>query len=214
MNIVSQAKGSNTGEPSHSINFLRFLLFGGMAAVLVLVVFFVFQASEKAAMDVAHNRSVQLHGLVEQAEKTLASGYIDKDGDLLADLPPSNSEGLVDPDTLVVSYYQGDDEENQRIDWEGFKKHLSEVTGKDVTTQPYQNSADEIDAVKNSKIHMVVLHAADLPYLVNNAGFVPFGLLGSESGASGNHLTVATNLKSKIKKLSEIRQFHVDLYAS
>ena len=172
MESVSQAESHSTQGVSHSVSIVRSLLFGGMAAVLVLVVFFVFQASEKAAMDEAHDRSVQLHGLVKRVEKTLASGYSDKDGDLLADSPSADVAGLVNPDTLVVSYYQGDDEENQRIDWESFEEHLSEATGKVVSTQPYLNSANEIDAVKNGKIHMVVLHAADLPYLVNNAGFV------------------------------------------
>ena len=49
------------------------------------------------------------------------------------------------------------------------------------------------------------LHAADTPYVVNNAGFIPVAVVGTESGAHGNHLVLAVAAESKIETIKPMR---------
>src|SRR5262249_18296196 len=93
----------------------------------------------------------------------------------------------------------------QAVDWEDLQAQLAKATGKQVITQEFRNVADEIAAVKTGKIQIVALHAADTPYLVNNAGYIPIAVLGSEAGATGNRLNIAVGPKSKIQKLEDLR---------
>ena len=57
---------------------------------------------------------------------------------------PSDPKQLVDPDTLVLAHYEGDEEADEHIDWESLRAAIASATGKNVTTQPYVNSADGI----------------------------------------------------------------------
>jgi phosphonate transport system substrate-binding protein len=184
---------------------VRAILYCCLAASLAVVVYSAVRATQdKAAMEAGEHRLVAQYGLIQPARKGLAQGYSDKDGGLVADPPPDAAE-LVDPGTLVVAYYEGDDEDDPRVDWSAFQNHLAQATGKEVTVQPYINSADQVAAIKSGGLHVVALHAADVPYLVNNTGLVPFAVLGTDQGASGNHLAIAVSAKSDIKSLADLR---------
>ena len=91
------------------------------------------------------------------------------------------------------------------MNWEGFKAHLAAATGKKVSLIEYYNSTDDIAAVQAGKIHVVAMHAADVPYAVNNAGYVPIAVLGTEAQANGNHLAVVVRSDSLIKSLADLR---------
>jgi phosphonate transport system substrate-binding protein len=82
---------------------------------------------------------------------------------------------------------------------------LAQHTGKKVVAHPYTNTAADVADFKDGKTHVVALHAADTPYLVNNAGLTPVAVLGSSSGAIGNHLALAVASDSKIKTLDDVR---------
>ena len=122
----------------------------------------------------------------------------------MADVP-SDPATLLDPDTLVLAHYIDADAETQLVDWDALRTVLEQATGKKILLQEYQNSADDVAEVKAGSIHLVALHAADAPYIVNNAGFVPFAVLGTEAGAHGNRLDIAVGAKSKIQALADIR---------
>ncbi len=184
---------------------LRAILYSGLAVALAVVAYVAVRATqEQAAMKKGQDRLTAHHGLIQPADKHLAPAYSDKKGRLVAD-PPSDPAELVDPETLALAHYEGDDDDEERVDWESFKAALAKATGKTVETQPYVNSADEIADVKAGKIQLVALHAADVPYLVNNAGFVPMAVLGTSDGANGNHLVIATGAKGKISSLTDLR---------
>lgn len=104
-----------------------------------------------------------------------------------------------------MSYGEDSDLDVQPVDWDGFQKYLAEVTGKKVVAQEFTNTVDDIVAIKDGRIHIIALHAADAPYLVNNAGFIPVAVLGNESGASGNHLDLLVTPSSNIKTLADMR---------
>jgi len=91
------------------------------------------------------------------------------------------------------------------VDWNEFQSHLAEVTGKKVNLRNYTNSVEDVAAVKEGKIQVVALHAADTPYLVNNAGFIPVAVLANDGTATGHRLVLAVPASSPIKSLSDIR---------
>ena len=137
---------------------------------------------DRAVMQESVDHLTELRGLVQPVQKHLAPEYSDKDGRLLAD-PPS------DPKESARSRHAGSGPlrgwRRRHSNWSTgtpCKPSLAQATGKKIVLQEYQNSADDVAAVKAGTIQLVALHAADAPYIVNNAGFIPIAVLGSEAG--------------------------------
>jgi phosphonate transport system substrate-binding protein len=190
-------------EPNVSVRMTwKAILYCSLAAAVGIVALVAIRASRE--------KSTQMSGQLRlltgfaPAHKGLAAKYADVDGNLLADTP-GNTKDFVDPETVVLAYYKGDDEGGRRIEWEHYKQHLAQALGKNVALREYLHTGEEIAAVAAGEIHLVALHAADAPLLVNNAGFVPFAVLASEQGASGNHMVVAVSRESRIKSLADLR---------
>lgn len=183
----------------------RAILYLALAAAIVVAGYAMLGAArDRSLARETQDRLVAYHGLRQAAQKRLAPDYFDKDGNLLAD-PPSDASQILDPDTLVLAQYRDADADTQIVDWEAFSNHLAHATGKKVISQEYLNGADDVAAMKAGAIHVVALHAADAPYVVNNAGFVPFAVLGTDAGAHGNHLVVAATARSQVKSLDDLR---------
>lgn len=205
-NTSSGSTAAGADQGSSGVFFIRVLLYGGLIAAAGVVAYnYMDSLSDQEARRKSDDKLVAFHGLSVATKQSLADGYADADGNLLADPPTADSSAALDPATLTLAYYYGDDPNDKRIDWEGLRTKVSEITGKEVVAKPYLNSAPEIAAIKNGETHMVVVHASDTPYLVNHAGFVPVGVLGSKAEASGNHLAIAVKKDSKLKKLSDLR---------
>lgn len=191
-------------------NLMRLGLYGCLVVALISTGYLLVRANqEQAAMKAGQSRLLLQHGVNDFSHKNLshkrlASDYVDKDGGMIAD-PPVDPKRLIDPESLTVAYYVGDEDETVLVDWKGFEAHLEQATGKQVICQEYLNASDEIASIKAGEIQVVALHAADTPYLVNNAGFVPVAVLGSESGPNGNHLNLAVSAKGNVKSLADLR---------
>jgi phosphonate transport system substrate-binding protein len=186
---------------------LRTGLYLLMAAVLGMTALSAFHAvQDRAALRATEERLVAKHGLAQTIHKKLAAGYQDKDGGLLAD-PPTDAAKFIDPETLVLAHYVDADldADKQIVAWKDLQAHLEQATGKTIVLEEYRNTADDVAAVKNGTYPLVALHAADTPYVVNNAGFVPVAVFGSASGAHGNKLDIAVNRNSSIKSLADLR---------
>ncbi len=158
----------------------------------------------RAGMRASADSLTVMRGLTQPNQKHLAPEYGDRDGNLLADAP-KDPKDIIDPATLVLAHYIDADADVQMVDWQALAAALTEATGKSVMLQEYQNTTDDVAAIKSGKIQLVAMHAADTPYVVNNAGFTPFAVLGTESGANGNRLDIAVPAKSKIEKIGDIR---------
>ena len=65
------------------------------------------------------------------AEFTLDERYMDKDGDLIADIPADKSK-LVDPSTLIFAYTPVEDPSVYAEVWSEFLTHMEKETGKKV----------------------------------------------------------------------------------
>ena len=183
----SFASGRNEPGRAESASNTRVVLRSGLYFCFAVVVLGMLgyarfrSQQDAAALKESQDRLVAYHGLKQTSHKRLAPEYSDKDGNLLPD-PPSDPNERLEPDTLVLAHYQDADAETQLVDWDALQARLAEATGKKIVGQEYLNSADDVAALKAGTIHIVALHAADAPYVVNNAGFVPVAVLGSEDG--------------------------------
>ncbi|HWE02682.1 MAG TPA: PhnD/SsuA/transferrin family substrate-binding protein [Tepidisphaeraceae bacterium] len=147
---------------------------------------------------------VRAMGMIAPAHKRLNAEFLDSRGSLLAD-PPTSPGATLDPPTLILAHISGDDAEGPAIPWEDLEKHIAAVTGKTVEDAPFENSRGQIDDIKNGKITIVALHAAETPFLVNNCGFQPQAVYGDKTGVIGNHLNIIVPTDSQITKAADIR---------
>jgi phosphonate transport system substrate-binding protein len=192
---------SGSGGPG----FIRLAVYLVLAASLGVAAFDAYQAMQaRASVTQTQATLVQGMGLVEQAHKHLAAEYTDSTGKLVADAPTDPAK-LLDPTEIVLAYTDDADTDNQQVDWKQLADNIAKATGKKVTLQPYQNTVGDVASVKAGKIQIVALRAADTPYIVNNAGFVPIGVLGGKSGAIGNKLDIAVPNSSPIHTLDDLK---------
>ncbi len=203
------AKSYDRGQAERSSPLMLSLLRGGLYAALVGVLILTALGrrsilQDRAAVRATEERLLAWHGLTAAVHKTLATQYADQNGDLLADTPTDSSQ-LITPDTIVLAHYIDRDAETQIVDWENLRCALATALDREVRLQEYRNSADDVAAVKAGTIHLVALHAADTPYLVNNAGFIPVAVLGNEAGSHGNRLDIAVSADSKLHSLADLR---------
>jgi phosphonate transport system substrate-binding protein len=197
------ARGANR----HNLggNLTRGAFYLALAGIVGVACYDWYRATQdKAALRASQEELVSTHGLTARTSKHLAPEYSDSKGTLLAD-PPTDAKLLLTPDTLVVAHYQDAGAMKQVVDWDEFQKALARATAKKVVLQEYQNSADDVAAVKESQIQIVALHAADSPYLVNHAGFIPVAVLGDDVAAHGNRLDLAVRTKSDVHSLADIK---------
>ena len=179
----SSADGKGSGFSKSAGKLLQSVLYLCIVAVLIVAAYDGFSLShEKASTELSLSRLTEVRGLIEPTRRHLAPEYSDASGRLVAD-PPSDPGSLLDPETIELAHYVDAGSQTQLVDWDGFQNHLAEATGKKVVRREYRNSVDDVAAVKAGTIHVVALHAADTPYIVNNAGFVPVAVLGTEAGA-------------------------------
>src|SRR5262245_36522414 len=62
-------------------------------------------------------------GLDTSSQSRLSTKYSDRNGDLLAD-PPTSASEFIDPATLVLAHYVGDDLGKGKVDWNALRMHL------------------------------------------------------------------------------------------
>jgi len=184
---------------------VRVVLYLALAVTIAYVAYRGVEASQaRAQLKKALDNSVVGIGVVEANQKHLAPQYSDKAGRLLAD-PPADASEFINPETLEVAEIDDPDADASEVDWQEFQAHLAQVTGKKVNLRKYTNSADDVAAVKEGKIQVVALHAADAPYLVNNAGFIPVAILANEGNATGHRMEIVVPAASSIHSLADLR---------
>src|SRR5210317_769208 len=114
---------------------------------------------------------------------TLDKQYCDRDHDLVADLPLDPAE-WVNPDTIIFSYTPVEDPAIYAKVWDGFIKHMSEVTGKKVVFFPVQSYAAQYEAMRSGRLHIAGVNTGGNPVAVSCAGLVPFAMMASKDGST------------------------------
>jgi len=121
----------------------------------------------------------------------LAEGFVDYDGDLVADLPADESEWL-NPDTIIFSYTPVEEPSVYKTAWSDFLEHLAEVTGKEVMFYAVENYASQLEALRAGRIHIAGINTGSVPFAVNTAGVVPFTMMAAEDGSFGYEMEIIT----------------------
>lgn len=158
----------------------------GYALIIVYSLVQAFHAQDTSAVEAFHST-----GLIDPVVKGLAPEFTDVHGRLLAD-PPADSTQLQNPATLVFAHIVSDDKdpETAEVSWPELEAHIAAATGRMVTDEVFDNSPAQLATIKKNAITLLALHAADVPYIVNNFGFQPIAVLGDDSGAIGNKLDI------------------------
>ncbi len=134
----------------------------------------------------------------------LDARFTDADGDLLADVPTDASK-LVDPDTLIFAYTPVEDPSVYAKVWEGFLKHMEQVTGKKVQFFPVQSNAAQLEAMRAGRLHVAGFNTGSNPLAVACAGFRPFAMMARADDTFGYEMEIITYPGSGIEKVEDIR---------
>ena len=135
---------------------------------------------------------------------TLDDQYCDRNHDLVADLPLDPSE-WANPDTIIFSYTPVEDPAIYAKVWDGFIKHMSEVTGKKVVFFPVQSYAAQYEAMRSGRLHIAGVNTGGNPVAVSCAGLVPFAMMASKDGSYGYEMEIIVPTGSAIKSPADIK---------
>ncbi|MDR5904125.1 phosphate/phosphite/phosphonate ABC transporter substrate-binding protein [Franzmannia qiaohouensis] len=144
-----------------------------------------------------------LAALSLQANAELSERYTDADGDMIADIPPDESQ-WVDPDTLVFAYTPVEDPAVYANVWSDFLDHLSQVTGKDIQFFPVQSNAAQQEALRAGRLHVAGFNTGGVPLAVNCGGFRPFAMMAGEDGSFGYEMEIITYPGSGITSVEDL----------
>ncbi|MDI1344302.1 MAG: phosphate/phosphite/phosphonate ABC transporter substrate-binding protein [Pseudolabrys sp.] len=135
---------------------------------------------------------------------TLDKAYCDSNGDLVADTPTDASK-LVNPSTIIFSYTPVEDPAVYSRVWDGFIKHMEEVTGKKVAFFPVQSNAAQLEAMRSGRLHVAGVNTGGNPIAVNCAGFVPFAIMAGKNGQFGYEMEIIVPADSPIKTPADLK---------
>jgi phosphate/phosphite/phosphonate ABC transporter binding protein len=135
---------------------------------------------------------------------TLDKQYCDRNRDQVADLP-LDPKDWVNPDTIIFSYTPVEDPAIYAKVWDGFIKHMSEVTGKKVVFFPVQSYAAQYEAMRSGRLHIAGVNTGGNPVAVSCAGLVPFAMMASKDGSYGYEMEIIVPTGSDIKSPSDIK---------
>jgi phosphonate transport system substrate-binding protein len=130
--------------------------------------------------------------------------FTDADGDMVADAPKDPKQ-FVDPPVLIFSYTPVEDPAVYAKVWDGFIKHMENVTGKRVQFFPVQSNAAQLEAMRAGRLHVSGFNTGSNPLAVNCAGFVPFAMMASLDNAYGYEFEIITWPGSGITKIEDIK---------
>ena len=130
--------------------------------------------------------------------------FTDKDGDLVADIP-TDPKQWVDPDTLVFAYTPVEDPAVYAKVWDGFIKHMEQVTGKKVQFFPVQSNAAQLEAMRAGRLHVAGFNTGSNPIAVNCAGFRSFAMMARADNSFGYEMEIITYPGSGISEIEDIR---------
>ncbi len=140
----------------------------------------------------------------QYASTTLAGAYNDEDGDLIADVP-INPNQFIEPDEVLFSYIASGDDASNDATWKELLAALSEKLDRPVNLVRFKDTDEQIDAVRNGRLHITAFGTGEVEAAVNQCGFVPVACFADSSGEYRYTMKIITRANSKIEKLDDIR---------
>lgn len=141
---------------------------------------------------------------VANAEFKLDPRFTDANGDMIADAP-TDAAKQIDPDTLIFAYTPVEDPAVYAKVWQEFLDHLAKTTGKKVQFFPVQSNAAQLEAMRAGRLHVAGFNTGSNPIAVACAGFVPFTMMASKTGAFGYEMEIITYPGSGVTKVEDIK---------
>ncbi len=135
---------------------------------------------------------------------TLDKQYCDRNNDQVADLPLDDSK-WIDPSTIIFSYTPVEDPAVYAKVWDGFIKHMSEVTGKKVVFFPVQSYAAQYEAMRSGRLHIAGVNTGGNPVAVSCAGLVPFAMMAAKDGSFGYEMEIIVPADSPIQAPADLK---------
>lgn len=146
-------------------------------------------------------------GATEQAEQIqygdLDLGYVDKDGDMVAD-PPEDPSQWLDPDTLIFAYTPVEDPAVYEDVFQDFMVYLSEKTGKEVKWFAVDSYATQVEAMRAGRLHVSGFAAGSVQDAVNHGGFVPLAAMGYQGSMVGYTMQIIVRNDSGLKSIEDL----------
>jgi phosphonate transport system substrate-binding protein len=177
------------------------LLLGTAAAVSWVVL----SRRADAAKETGNDTLVAIAGLKAPVSNHLNARFADADGDLVAD-PPKDAKDFVDPPTLTFCYTPVDDPKAFKKAWADFTKHLSEVTGKPVEYLMITSDQEQLQALRDGKLHVAGLNTGRVPIAVDACGFVPVAMLSGDNDVGGRtHTEIIVSSGSQIQDVRGLK---------
>jgi phosphonate transport system substrate-binding protein len=135
---------------------------------------------------------------------TLDKKYCDRNNDLVADLPLNESD-WVSPDTITFSYTPEEDPAVYAKVWDGFIKHMADVTGKNVVFFPVLSNAVQYEAMRSGRLHVAGVNTGGNAIAVSCAGFTPFAVMAAKDGSYGYEMEIIVPADSLMEAPVDIK---------
>lgn len=135
--------------------------------------------------------------------QVLAPGFVDADGDLVADIPTDPAQ-WIDPAVLIFSYTPVEDPSLYESVWQGFLDHLSAVTGKPVQFFVVESYAAQQLALEAGRLHIAGVNTGNVPYAVARSGFRPFAIMSAADGSYGYEMEIIVPRGSDITSIEQL----------
>ena len=130
--------------------------------------------------------------------------FTDADGDMVADAPKDPKQ-WIDPPVLIFAYTPVEDPAVYAKVWDGFLKHLGQLTGKRVQFFPVQSNAAQIEAMRAGRLHVAGFNTGATPLAVTCSGFVPSSIMAAKDDRYGYEMEIITFPGSGVEKVEDIK---------
>lgn len=189
--------------PKRSFSLVRVLLVI-IPALLIGGVWYVANTVESSPTFGTQDLVTRLGHMVAASQEMDAAKYTDANGDLVADAP-TDAAKQVSPDKLIFSFIGSPDAKEGKDHWKEFGEFLQKKTGKPVEVVTFETADDQLDALKEDKLHVTAINTGSVQEAVNTAGFVPVCTRGADDGTFGYTMEIIVPAKSSIQKLSDLK---------
>ena len=134
----------------------------------------------------------------------LDTSYCDEDKDLVAD-PPKNPSLFRNPETIVFSFTPTENPDLLEKMFARFTKYLGQCIDKKVEYLKTYSYTEEIEAMREGKLHVGAFATGQAAFAVNVAGAVPFGVKGDSKRFHGYNLLFIVRKDSPYRKLTALK---------
>ena len=197
---------SSSTAPRRRTNPLLLLLIAIILAGAIGWVLYFVQVRRLANENRQMNESLVygMLGFRDAAPLRLADRFSDGDGDLVAD-PPADPTQLIDPPRLTFSYVATAEPQWYRQRFGDFVAHLTRQLGREVEYLDFRSPEAQLDALRDGTLHIAGVNTGNIPFAVNECGFVPICGLAGEQSKSAYQMQIIVPGDSPIQSLAELR---------